>query len=375
MSTWTLGFNAASQLLAIVHVLLFFFRNGLGVRLDFIAAILVAIVIFASNIFYLENDIDLAFRGFGKLIIILSFCYTLYWSLAKLDDKGWEIIRRTLWLSLALSVIQLKGFDLGFMPQMLCILFIFNVEFILNLQGRRPAPLYISAIIMLFSMKKQIIASALMLVGLTRPIRSFFIGTGAIFAILFAPHVWLFFSPNSANFMDGRRSSFLSERFITVDPYGNMRLFLLAEYGGEVVDKSIIFGFGLEKFGSIPAFETNRDIERNILGMNDFVAEKYNTNTVFGSVSADVGILIIWMQMGLLGFLFYYLLIKSVAGKNFRTFLVIATIAPFLIAGANVISVGLSILVSLTAMSLETGFGKTVQKKREVQHHANIARP
>lgn len=306
-----------------------------------------AIVLF--NVTALENYLDLTLKGALKLglFALSSIAYKKYFTRALSNITHLRNLRIVVWFVLVISLIMKSGIDLQSMQQVMVINLVFLIEFIAYIRGESKLFFYLIAFVLLITTKKQLWFSALALVLFIHPavIRLFIILLAG--ALIFISVFGLVGVQHEGITAEKRADSFLSERFITPDPYGNMRLYLAVTLVPRVVDHGMWFGFGLERFGSIEAYETDRDIERSKLGLANFVDSKYNSDTLFGSVAADVGILTILMQMGLCGVIYYFLML-SMLGQNTATFLKgLCVLLPYFLGGPIVYSVGFPILAAI----------------------------
>lgn len=316
----------------------------------FTCFVFVLAVIGTVNLVVINNFLDLTWKGMYKLLLfaISAIAYrNFFFSVAK---KKLSMLRLTMWLSFIATLFANAGFDLQSMQQMMIINILFMVEFyaFIHIRGDTRLLFYLTTFILIVTTKKQLWFSALILIHFIQPklLKKYlmvFIG-----ALLFVAVFGIIGADKAGVTTEQRASSFLTERFITPDPYGNMRLYLAFTLIPKLVEHGVFFGYGLERYGTIAAYETKRDVESTVLGLNDFIGKEYNPSSIFGSVAADMGFLTIIMQAGLAGLLLYFLMLWTLARKIKTLAKGFMVVLPYFLGGPIVYSVGLPILLGMT---------------------------
>lgn len=305
-------------------------------------------VIGIVNLMLIDNYLDLTWKGVYKLLLyaISALAYRNFFISAA--EKSLSKLRISIWVSFIASLIANLGFDLQSMQQMMVINMLFMIELYAFIRGDARLIFYAATFILLITTKKQLWFSALMFLYFIQPqmLKKFF----SIFlvAVVFIGIFGGVGGDNAGIKTQDRASSFLTERFVTPDPYGNMRLFLTVTLIPKLIDHGVFFGYGLERYGTTAAYESKRDIERTVLGMDDFVGVEFNPSSRFGSVAADVGFVTILMQAGLAGISLYILMMWILSGSLNTLTKGFLIILPYFLGGPIVYSVGLPILLGIT---------------------------
>lgn len=296
------------------------------------------------NFFQMGNYIDLTIKGSIKLLLfaLSAIAFRNYFIFFMKNGVG--VLRVVMWSSLIISLVVNEGYDVRSMQQMMVVNVLFIVELLAFMRGESRIFFYIALFLLIITTKKQLWFSALVMLLFVKPdmIKKYI----AIFTagLLFVAVFGVIGAKDYEITAEKRVDSFLTERFITPDPYGNMRLYLVFRLVPELLDTNPFSGYGLERFGSVSAYETDRDIESSELGLGDFIGAEYNPNSLFDSVSADVGALTILMQMGVLGLLFYFLLMVILTKNQPVLMKGIIIIMPYFLGGPVVWSIGFPIL-------------------------------
>jgi len=311
------------------------------------------VVLIVTNLLVIDNYIDLTLKGGIKLLIIAitAVAYSNFFRSTLISDL--TLIRVVLWLALLVSLISQGGFDLQSMQQMMIINLVFFIEYYAYVKHESRFVFYVASFVLLVTLKKQLWFSAFILVVITRPKFAKKIILPLIGALIFVS-VFGVVGNKEGLTVEKRVSGFLSERFITPDPYGNMRLYLVVTLVPKLVDHNFLVGYGLERYGSIQAYETNRDAESNELGMGEFTGKFYGGESRFNSVMADVGLLTLLMQTGMVGLL-YYLIFLNILGCRISTTIKGGVILfPYFLGGPIVYSIGFPILAGIVYSLLHT---------------------
>jgi hypothetical protein len=235
------------------------------------------------------------------------------------------------------------------MPQMMIINILFMVELYAFVRGDTRFLFLLATFILLITTKKQLWFSAFILIFFIQPALLKKYLMLLIMALLFVSVFGVVGADKGGVTTEKRLSGSLdAEKFITPDPYGNMRLYMARTLIPKLIEHDILFGYGLERFGTTAAYESNRDVERGELGLDDFVGKDYNPDTLFGSVAADSGILTIMMQAGMAGLVLYFLMLWTLAHEIKILLKGLLVILPYFFGGPVVYSVGLPILLGMT---------------------------
>lgn len=316
-------------------------------------AITVLLVIVWGNVFALNNYLDLTIKG----VIKLAFFVALIPSAVEFFRVGMmyrmQSMRLMVWSIFAAGILVEGGIDLQNVQQFLSLFLVAVVEYVNAIMYKNKWGLFVAILLVVITTKKQLILSVLLIpILFGHPIVKKILAIVSIGVVLVA----LGFgverddAEETGRTSEKRIESFLSARFITPDPYGNMRLFLIASVIPKTYEYSPFWGFGLERYGSVAAFESDRDVESSHLGMSKFIGTDYGGDDAgFGAVSADVGVVTIFAQMGVIGLVFYTTLIMYPRKNSFIKTSII--LLPFFIGGPLAFSVTFPLLVGVVAAS------------------------
>jgi hypothetical protein len=315
--------------------------------LNFFLLFFVLFAIFLGNIFVINNYYDLVFKGICKLLFFVLIIPVLYEFFKHGMLHKLEVVRIMVWGLLVASMFIEKGINLQNMQQILLILMVVIVEHVsIFVRKKEFSFLFaVSIILLILTTKKQILFSMVLfllmynLKGLKKLLPYFIVGIISVSLGLGVEN------EKTGVTQKGRMDNLALDRVFNPDPYGNMRLFLVFNVIPKTFEYNPLFGYGLERYGSIEAYKSGRDVERNLLDMGKFIGEEYSNESVFGSVAADVGLVTIFAQMGFLGILFYILLVRSVGKKDYLKTLIV--ILPFFFGGPVVYSVTFPVLIGI----------------------------
>lgn len=325
------------------------------------------------NIEVIDNYLDLTWKGVYKLLLYAISALAYRNLFISASEKDLSKLRLAIWLSFIASLFVNFGFDLQSMQQMMVINILFMIELYAFIRGDTRLLFYAATFILLITTKKQLWFSALLFIYFLQPqiLKRFF--SVFIVAVIFVGIFGAVGVEKAGINTEDRASGFLSERFITPDPYGNMRLYLSVTLIPKLIEQGVFFGFGLERYGTTAAYESKRDIERTKLGMDDFVSTEYNPSSLFGSVAADVGFITILMQAGLAGLALYILMMWTVSGSLVNLTKGFLIILPYFLGGPIVYSVGLPILLGVTYGLINQHRSKPPKnKKTRYKHRAAL---